>query len=262
VTPATSDVWRLRKEPDGHLMLVWEPTPVNQVDVGAVKTVADITAIVRRTIDTPTARAHAHPWIGPLRTIWRPTEAKITKNTAHRFVRAAAETRGREDIDKRQRRLIDQDVDIGTALAKLSWKGIDRLLGTTSRQRLHLRKLKGDRFSGWDRMHSKHGCPHCPDEKHGGRVQHIFWECPGAQALWSVLREAWDDYRLWDGLEAAASFKAAVFDLSLPHFPAELWRLPELAQVLRRDTESINAVHQAAKMAWQQQVLDTLLVIW
>jgi hypothetical protein len=165
-------------------------------------------------------------------------------------------------VSCRERRLIEQDADIGTALAKLSWKGIDQLLGTTSRQRLHLRILKGDRFSGWDRLHHRHGCPHCPTDTTGGHAQHIFWECSAAQELWGVLQDEWNGYRLWDGATTGPDFKAAVFDLRLPHFPAELWALSDLAQVPQSDETTTSEIHQAVHVAWQQQVRETLLVIW
>jgi ribonuclease HI len=49
---------------------------------------------------------------------------------------------------------------------------------------------------------------------------------------------------------------------TVPHFPAELWVLPDLAQVPPSDETATSEILQAVHVVWQQQVLETLLVIW
>jgi hypothetical protein len=80
--------------------------------------------------------------------------------------------------------------------------------------------------------------------------------------MWKAHRDGWDGLRICGGPKAWEDFKTTVFDLRLSHFPKELWTLSDLALIPASDTEAIEEVHQAAQLAWQQQVLEKLLMIW
>jgi hypothetical protein len=197
VYPATIDMWRLQPATGPGFTLRWEPTAGISIDMGTVSTTRDVTAKVRKALDDPGTHAHDHAWLGPVRTIWRSRAPPITKAATRRHVRAEQAERGHRENKERGQRLADKDGDIGTALQRRQWESIDRLDATTSRQRLQIRRFKGDRVSGWDRLHERRGCPHCEHADDGGSLPHIFWNCPAAQDLWQVLIDGWSRHAIW-----------------------------------------------------------------
>ena len=53
-----------------------------------------------------------------------------------------------------------------------------------------------------------------------------------------------------------------MFRLRLPRFPVRLWQLHDLATIPSTDVDSIAALHDTARTAWQQLVLEVFDVVW
>ncbi|TMW61711.1 hypothetical protein Poli38472_010774 [Pythium oligandrum] len=257
--PPSHDTWRLEEADDGFIL---EVVTLNgkSTQLGQVTTRIEAQKLARMHLDDRRATFELHPLLDAFVPIWnqpsmerRPTlKQKIYRSTTERAEREAA---------SRTKRLRAEDDTVGNALAELEWTTIMRLRHATEGQKLLMQRIKGGRISGWDRLHRKRGCPHCEEDADGGRVSHIFWYCPKAQALWSQLEEAWTPSGKGWERSYPRQFCHEVFSLSMSANPTGLWDWEKL-HPSTVDAPEVTIARTKIVDLWKQHVLVTLNVLW
>lgn len=255
--PATHTVWRLRKAGDGH-DLVHSPTAGSEVVLGAVSSIPDANRLAKRHGASPRHRFEPHVWLSPYVPIWTKDHLRPAVASSTVVARPAP---GLAEVKGRDQRSLAQHPAIAQALRSVSWGAIGRLDLSTSSQRLLFHKIKGLRLSGWDRVHKRQGCPHCPlVGSRGGHMGHCMWECRQAQLVWDDLRDTWRRLGLWrDAQDPPESFLHAVFALKLPRVPVGAI---SLGGDVDDSTFVTDELYSLLNTAWRLMVLSGFQTIW
>jgi hypothetical protein len=257
----TLDTWQLRKA-DGHHELWWNLLGDVWVGAGKVASAAEAAKAAGHLSGNPDIQFHAHVWIDDVRTLWRGVRKHTRAEAADTVMRSSRE-RGLDTVAAREQLWRDNEPTIASALEQVDWDEILKIPGAPATQCLLIHRLKSRRLSGWSRAHGAILCPHCPEAgADGGLPEHFMWACPGAQRLWTALRNTWNTLRSERQSSSDENFQRSIFQLHLEVTPDQLCDLPEMRRLPTPTPADTSAMHQALQAIWRLQVMATFHTLW
>jgi ribonuclease HI len=205
---------------------------------------------------------HAHPWFTRLVQIYGGHQRwTVSRRHLKRYL-----ARKRNEVGRAQR---DKDSEssaqpvqsqFSSGLKQLKWIQVHKLIGMNTYERQLIFRLKAGKISTWNHRDGNKTCPYPSCRSPGdASLEHIFWTCPQAQAVWQPMLSQWT--RL--GVTLADDPAADVFSLQLPTAPIHAWQLMGNSQAHGALAHELqDALFPAAQTLWQFMCGTTIASVW
>lgn len=163
------------------------PAPMTEVQL--VHSHQQIQRCIQRSIsDAAKPQALPHPKITRLCMIWSNSRTWTDDSTIYKQRTTTAQALALAATQETENTLLWRHHRVADALARVPWKRIHTIPGSTCRQRMLFYLLKSNRVNSWNILTGKSGSPHqqCADKTIFDGI-HTYWECPAAKRIWEFI---------------------------------------------------------------------------